>query len=83
MSRFSLSHDLNIIFEYFYFMHVRHIIFLSFSTSFRREYLNVYEDVDDDEISLFENDEDAKQLLDQSSKNLKKRRYCDQDLRRY
>ena len=42
-------------------MHVRHIIIFFFSTSFRREYLNLYENVDDDEISLFEKNENAKQ----------------------
>ena len=41
-------------------MHARHIILLSFSASFRREYLDVYESDDDDEISMSENDEDAK-----------------------
>ena len=41
-------------------MHARHIIFLSLSASSRREYLDVYESDDDDEISMSEDDEDAK-----------------------
>ena len=55
-------------------MHVRHIIFIFFSTSFRREYLNFYENDDDDEISLFENDEKIQQinqLFDNDAKSLK------------
>ena len=35
-------------------MHVRYIIFLFFSTSFRREYLNAYENNDDDDVLLCE-----------------------------
>ena len=34
-------------------MHTRYIIFF-FSTSSRREYLNVYESDDDNDVSLFE-----------------------------
>ena len=58
-----ISHDLNIISEYHLFSACSSHYFFFLSASFRREYLNFYENDDGDEISLLKSDENVSSLI--------------------